>query len=286
MPRLVEGSRIAGVFRPQCARRWGMAKAPAVAGGGGDNAASACGAGVVRPGNALLSLGTSGVLFVSTARFSPNPEGGVHAFCHAVPETWHQMGVILSAAGSLDWLARVLGTTAPNLLKLMAKGLKGPSTVIFLPYLSGERTPHNDAEIRGSFSGLAADTERKDLVHSVLDGVAFGFRDCLESLKSAKTDVSRGTAVGGGARSQAWLRIIATALGIPIDVPAAGGDVGAAFGAARLGLVAATGADPLEVCAPPRMVGTVEPDRRLAAAYEEQWLRYRALYPALMGLSR
>lgn len=280
VPRLVEGTEVSGRLRPALAKRWGMDTAPVVAGGGGDNPASACGTGTVKPGSAFLSLGTSGVLFVSNARFSPNPQGGAHAFCHAVPKTWHQMVVILSAAGSLDWLARMLGDAPSVLLAEAARDMRGPSPITFLPYLSGERTPHSDAAIRGAFLGLAAETERRDLVRAVLEGVAFAFRDCLEALKATGTRVSEATAVGGGARSRSWLEIIATVLGIPIRVPAAG-DVGAAFGAARLGLIAATGADPLAVCTPPRIVATIEPRRALARAYGDRWRQYRALYPAL-----
>ncbi|MGE4247521.1 MAG: FGGY-family carbohydrate kinase, partial [Parvibaculaceae bacterium] len=280
MPRLVEGTEVSGRLRSALAKRWGMDIAPVVAGGGGDNPASACGTGTVRPGSAFLSLGTSGVLFVSNARFSPNPAGGVHAFCHALPKAWHQMGVVLSATGSLDWLARMLNTEPRALLAHAAGEMRGPSPVTFLPYLSGERTPHSDASIRGAFAGLAAETERRNLVRAVLEGVAFAFRDCLEALKAAGTKVTQATAVGGGARSRPWIEIIATVLGIPIRVPAAG-DVGAAFGAARLGLIAATGAEPLAVCTPPRIVATLEPRRALARAYEDRWQRYRALYPGL-----
>jgi xylulokinase len=257
-----------------------MDRAPVVAGGGGDNAASACGTGTVKPGTAFVSLGTSGVLFVSNARFSPNVEGAVHAFCHAVPRTWHQMGVILSAAGSLEWLSRALDARAGDLISVVGKRVSGPSPITFLPYLSGERTPHNDAAIRGAFVGLSAESERRDLVHAVLDGVAFAFRDCLEALKAAGTKVNRATAVGGGARSKLWLEILATVLGIPIDVPAAG-DIGAAFGAARLGLIAATGAGPFAVCTPPRITASIAPSRPLVRAYSERWQRYRSLYPAL-----
>jgi len=285
MPRLVEGSEISGTLRPALRRRLGMEQEPVVAGGGGDNAASACGTGIVRPGTALLSLGTSGVLFVSTRRFAPNTEGGVHAFCHAVPDTWHQMGVILSAAGSLEWLAGVLGRPAGELAASVGKGVRGPSAATFLPYLSGERTPHNDAGARGAFVGLEAGAEARDLTHAVLDGVAFAFRDALEALKAAGTRVSEATAVGGGARSTTWLRIIATVLGIPLRVPA-GGEIGAAFGAARLGLVAATGADPFAVCAQPSTMSTVEPERSWASAYADRFKTYRALYPALKEAMR
>ncbi|HTN95821.1 MAG TPA: xylulokinase, partial [Nordella sp.] len=212
MPKLFEGTEPTGTVRPELAKSWGMAKPPVVAGGGGDNAASACGIGAVKPGAAFVSLGTSGVLFVSNARFSPNTHHAVHAFCHAVPKTWHQMGVILSATASLEWLSARLKVPAPKLTGALGDRLAGPAPVLFLPYLSGERTPYNDATIRGSFMGLGHESDDAALTHAVLDGVAFAFRDCLEALKADGTDVARATAVGGGSNSRLWLKIIATAL--------------------------------------------------------------------------
>ncbi|WP_246734236.1 FGGY-family carbohydrate kinase, partial [Oharaeibacter diazotrophicus] len=209
--------------------RWGLAGRAVVAGGGGDNAASAVGMGAVRPGVAFASLGTSGVLFVSNAAFSPNTAGAVHAFCHAVPGTWHQMGVVLSAAASLEWLSRTLGEAAPSLTGALGDAPSAPAPVMFLPYLSGERTPHNDADIRGAFVGLAPETDRRALTQAVLEGVAFAFRDCLGALNDAGTDVARAFAVGGGSRSAAWLAILAAVLDRPLDVTAEG-DAGGAFG--------------------------------------------------------
>src|SRR5690606_28828964 len=145
MPRLVEGTEVSGELKAELARRWGMSGRVVVAGGGGDNAASACGIGAIRPGEGFVSLGTSGVLFVSNAAFSPNTAGAVHAFCHAIPETWHQMGVILSATDSLNWLAGITGREAATLAAAAEKDFAGPGDEIFLPYLSGERTPHNNA---------------------------------------------------------------------------------------------------------------------------------------------
>ncbi len=251
MPRLYEGSEATGRLSPSVAKAWGMPKLPFVAGGGGDNAASACGMGAVKPGAAFVSLGTSGVLFVSNEKFRPNTKGAVHAFCHAVPDTWHQMGVILSATASLEWLASILKTPAPKLTHKLGDKISGPSSAMFLPYLSGERTPVADAQARGILMGLGHETDANVLTHAVLDGVAFAFRDCLEALKAAGTSVERVTAVGGGSRSELWLRIIATVLNIPVDVPM-DGDFGGAFGAARLGLIAATGASVASVCTGPQ----------------------------------
>ena len=280
MPELFEGTDATGRLTATVAKAWGMPKCPVVAGGGGDNAASACGIGAVTDNSALLSIGTSGVLFVSNDKFRPNAERVVHAFCHAVPNTWHQMGVILSAAASLEWLAGVLQTPAPKLTAALGSKLSGPAANLFLPYLSGERTPVGDAQVRGLIMGLGHETDRKALTHSVLDAVAFAFRDSLESLKDAGTRIERVTAVGGGTKSELWLKIIATALGVPVDLPAAG-DVGGAFGAARLGLIAATGADYRSVLTAPKISRTIKPEAKAQAAYEAQYRRYTKIYPAI-----
>ncbi len=282
MPRLVEGSEASGTLRADLADRWGMAKAPAVAGGGGDNAASACGIGAVEPGRAFLSLGTSGVLFVATDRFRPNVEGAVHAFCHALPGSWHQMAVVLAAADSLNWLARLLKSDAAALTAALGDEPAGPSPVLFLPYLGGERTPHNDATIRGAFAGLSQTADDAALTRAVLEGVGFGFKDGFRALQAAGSDVETFTAVGGGARSALWLKLLATILDRPVEVPA-NGDFGAAFGAARLGMAAATGTDPRTICTKPPIARTIAPDRRWTEAYAERFERYRALYPALKG---
>lgn len=280
MPGLVEGTAPAGTLRPALAAQWGLGTGVVVAGGAGDNAASACGMGTVREGTAFVSLGTSGVLFAANASYLPNPESAVHAFCHALPETWHQMGVILSATDALNWHSRVTGASAADLTGEVGEVLKAPSSVTFLPYLSGERTPHNDAAIRGAFLGLGHESGRVVLTQAVLEGVSFAIRDSLEALKSAGTSLSRVTAIGGGSRSRYWLKSIATALDLPVDLPA-DGDFGAAFGAARLGLIAATGAVPTDILTAPRTAETIEPETALTAAYEDAYQRYRRLYPAI-----
>jgi len=278
MPELFEGTAATGRLREPLRARWGFDRAPVVAGGGGDNAASACGIGAVRPGSAFLSLGTSGVLFVSNAQFSPNTAGAVHAFCHALPDTWHQMGVILSATDSLNWYARLLDTPAPVLTAALGERVSRPSPALFLPYLSGERTPHNDAGARGAFIGLDQTSSRQDLTQAVLEGVGFAFRDCLRVLNDAGTRVERAFAVGGGSNSPVWLAIMASILDRPLDVSAAA-DVGAAYGAARLGMAAfSESRDPASLMPPPSIERTVEPDPALARAYAERYGRYRALY--------
>jgi xylulokinase len=281
MPRLVEGTAPAGQLKPELAARWGMGPAVRLAGGAGDNAAGAVGLGAIRPGDAFLSLGTSGVLWATTARFAPYPQAAVHAFCHAVPGTWHQMGVTLSAAASLAWWARITGTTEAALLAELPP-LRAPSPALFLPYLSGERTPHNDGAVRGAFAGLSHDEGRAALTQAVLEGVAFSFRDCLDCLAASGTRIAAADVIGGGSRSAAWIAILASVLGITLH-RLAEGEQGGAFGAARLARLAVTGEDPASVCAPPDRLEAIAPDPALADAYAAQWARYRALYPALKG---
>jgi xylulokinase len=278
MPRLVEGTAASGALRATVAERWGMRRGVVVAGGAGDNAASACGIGAIRSGAAFASVGTSGVLFVANAAFSPNTEGAVHAFCHAVPATWHQMGVILSAADSLNWLARVLDASAVELIRALGPAVTGPSPVLFVPYLSGERTPHNNVAARATFLGLGHDTDRTVLTQAVLEGVAFAFRDCLHVLRDAGTDIRRAAAVGGGARSRVWLAILANVLARPLDVPPAN-EFGAALGAARLAMVAA-GGDAASSMQSPDFETTIEPDPTLVGRYAQAYERYRAIYPS------
>jgi xylulokinase len=279
MPALYEGTAATGMLRPVLAKQWGMGDRVVIAGGAGDNAASACGIGAVRPGSAFVSLGTSGVLFTTIARFSPNAASAVHTFCHALPATWHQMGVILSATASLDWLAGVTGRTSAELTGGLGD-LTGPSRVRFLPYLSGERTPHNDATARGAFVGLDQGSDVDTLTRAVLEGVAFALRDNLDALAEAGTQLTRIVAVGGGSRASYWLKLIATVLGIPVDLPAQG-SFGAAMGAARLGQIAATGADPASVCLPPSIAATFDPEPGLAPAFLDAHAKWRTLYPAL-----
>jgi xylulokinase len=285
MPKLYEGTDATGRLTPAVARAWGMPKRPVVAGGGGDNASAACGIGAVTDNSALVSIGTSGVMFVSNDTFRPNAGRMVHAFCHAVPNTWHQMGVILSAAASLEWLAGILGAPAPKLTGALGTKLTGPSPALFLPYLSGERTPVGDSQVRGLIMGLGHESDHKVLTHAALDAIAFAFRDSLEALKDAGTEVKRVTAVGGGSKSELWLRIIATVLGVPVDLPAAG-DVGGAFGAARLGMIAATGLDYRKVLTAPKTARTIKPEARARDAYEEHYRRYVKIYPAIKEIYR
>lgn len=261
MPRLCEGSDATGTLLPQVADAWGMSRVP-VAGGGGDNAAGAAGIGVINAGDAFVSLGTSGVLFLATPKFLPNPDRGVHAFCHCLPGRWHQMSVILSAASCVDWAVKVTGAAdAAELLNTVeARGrLDGPE--IFLPYLSGERTPHNDPEARGVLFGLSHDTGASAIGQAVLEGVAFAFADGLDVLIEAGATIDRISVIGGGARSMWWGRVLAAALGRPL-VYRDGSAAGSAYGAARLARLARTGEAPEEVCRPPRVRAVIETNQR------------------------
>jgi len=280
MPRLVEGSDPSGTLKRDFAQRWGMDASVVVAGGAGDNAAAACGIGAIRPGEGFVSLGTSGVLFVSNDKFRPNTEGAVHAFCHAVPETWHQMGVILSATDSLNWLSKITGQQQAALSGAAEAQFTGPGEEIFLPYLSGERTPHNNAAARGSFVGLSHLSDPARLAQAVMEGVTFAFRDSQRVLADAGTKIDRLLAVGGGSKSALWLKMIATNLDMEIALPE-DGDFGGALGAARLGLCAAEGAEPASVMTMPTIKTVISPDKNLSAAYADQYARYRALYPAI-----
>jgi xylulokinase len=284
LPALVEGSAPAGRLRREIAVRLGINPDAVIAGGAGDNAASACGMGVIEPGRAFVSLGTSGVLFAATDGYRPDAASAVHTFCHALPGLWHQMGVTLSATDSLNWFAGLVEATPADLVERLGHEVVAPSSVLFLPYLSGERTPHNDAATRGAFLGLGHESGREELTRAVMEGVAFAFRDSLAALAACGARPDRVMAVGGGARSQYWVSLLATVLDLPIDVPAAG-DFGAAFGAARLGMIAATNGDPLTICTPPRIERTVIPTNAHRAAFDAAYLRYRSAYPAIRGVN-
>jgi xylulokinase len=272
MPRLVEGSDVSGDLRPDLATRWGFRGGVPVAGGGGDNAASAIGMGVTTPGRAFVSLGTSGVLFAATEGYAPAPETAVHTFCHALPGAWHQMGVILAATDALNWYAALLGTGAAELTGRLG-ALEATGSTVFLPYLGGERTPLNDAAIRGAFLGLSHATDRDAATRAVLEGVVFALRDCADALAATGTRIEHLIAVGGGSRSDYWLTALATALDMPIAVPQ-DGDFGGAFGAARLGMMAATGDTSLAT--PPPIARTIEPVSPLVQAFAEGHVRYRS----------
>lgn len=274
MPSLHEGSSAAGHLRSGIAERWGMPRA-AVAAGAGDNAAGAVGMGVIADGDALLSLGTSGVTFVATERFQPSPERALHAFCHCIPERWHLMAVHLSAASCVDWAARQLGVAGPAEIFQMAESLgAGTGDEIFMPFLSGERTPYNDPQLRAAFVGLDHDTTPARLASAVLEGVAYAHAEGFAALRDAGARIDRLAVIGGGARSRYWGSIFASLLGVPLDYLSQA-EVGPALGAARLAEIAATGATPSEVCGRPPVLATVEPDPRIGDRLARNFERYR-----------
>jgi xylulokinase len=276
MPRLFEGNAPTGKLRADVAGQLGI-PAVVVAGGGGDNAASAAGLGVVAPGQAFLSLGTSGVLFVVTDKFRPNPTKAAHAFCHCLPQRWHQMSVILTAAAALDWVTQLAGfkNVVEAAAAAEARGMCSQSP-IYLPYLSGERTPHNDPCARGVFFGLTPETTGADLVHAVLEGVALAFADGMDALLESGGEIGDISVTGGGARLPYWGRILASAIDHPLTYRE-GGEVGAASGAARLGRLALTGENPDKVCVAPPVTRVVEPE----AGFKEKMSRRRPLFVSL-----
>jgi xylulokinase len=282
MPRLVEGSEASGTLRAALASRWGLRANVIIAGGGGDNAASAIGVGVVKGGDAFVSLGTSGVLFAATDAYQPDAASAVHSFCHAVPDTWHQMGVILAASDAMSWFGRVLGATPEDMTAELGP-LQAPSNTLFLPYLGGERTPHNDSVIRASFLNLDHGTDRHALTRAVIEGVTFAVRDSFDALTSTGTKIERLLAVGGGSKSEYWVQAIATALGLPISIPVSG-DFGGAFGAARLGMMAA-GGSVLDVATAPKIARVVDPVMALQDDFLSGLTSYRAAYKALKTLA-
>lgn len=287
VPRLVEGSQTGGMLRAELAREWGIKGPVVIAGGAGDNAASAVGMGVVAPGDSFISLGTSGVLFAASDAYQPNPAQGLHTFCHALPGQWHQMGVMLSAASCLRWVTGITGAANEAALLAEVEALSPAARAtapLFLPYLSGERTPHNDPHASGCFIGLRHDTDRALLGYAVLEGVAFGLRDCYGALQEAGGTIRTAALVGGGSQSGYWAELLASALDVPLTLNR-GGEVGAALGAARLALLAAIPELTVaEVCVAPPVLRVVQPDPAWRDVLSARYDRFRALYTQLQGL--
>ncbi|MFM2058479.1 MAG: xylulokinase [Pseudomonadota bacterium] len=285
MPELVEGSEVSGRLKPELAQRWGLPPDVIVAGGGGDNAASAVGIGAVRPGEGFVSLGTSGVIFLASDRFRPNPASAMHAFCHALPGRWHQMSVMLSAANGLSWAKRLLGFESEGALLERAAQLTPAQLArapLFLPYLNGERSPHNNPHAQGVFFGLTNDHDAATLAYAVIEGVTFGLLDGWHSLGVQPGEVEHLSLVGGGARSPLWAQMLASALGVPM-VTRRGGEAGGALGAARLAWLA-DGGTVDEVCLAPQVAARFEPDAAQAALLAPRYERFKALYRAVAPL--
>jgi xylulokinase len=252
--------------------------------GAGDQAAAALGVGIAGPGPVSVVLGTSGVVFAVLPAYAPEPEARVHVFCHAVPDTWHAMGVMLSAAGSLAWLRGVVGTAYGELDDEAARWAPGTEGLLFAPYLAGERTPHADPNARGAFVGLSLRHDRGALARATLEGVAYGLRDSLELLRALGVRAEVGRVSGGGARSELWLRIVASVLNLPLERTES--EAGSAYGAALLAGVRdgvfADAADAVARCV--RVRDRVEPDPAWVEDYERGYARFRSLYPALRPL--
>ncbi|MDO6712383.1 xylulokinase [Aliiglaciecola sp. 2_MG-2023] len=281
MPTLFEGTEITGTLTADVAAKWGMQQVPVIA-GGGDNAAGAAGVGVITPNKAFLSLGTSGVYFVANEKYLPNPEGAVHTFCHCIANTWHQMSVVLSAASCLTWVTKLTNFESESaLLEQVSKcDFSKPSSVIFLPYLAGERTPHNNPEAKGVFFGLDSDTDAAVLGRAVLEGVAFAFADGQQVLLDAGAQIDDVTVIGGGAKSPLWGKIIASVLNRPL-IYRESSEVGPAFGAARLARIGVEQIPAQQVCVNGKVTKTIEPDTVMQDFYTQQYKTYKALYQSV-----
>jgi xylulokinase len=253
--------------------------------GAGDQAAGALGVGVVGLGRLSVVLGTSGVVFAALPAYRADSEARLHTFCHAVPDTWHTMGVMLSAAGALQWFRAVAGDVShEELLREAESAPPGAAGALFQPYLAGERTPHADPDARAAFVGLTHRHDRGALARAVLEGVAYALRDSLELLRELGVDAVAARVSGGGARSDLWLRIVASVLGLPLERTSV--DEGAAYGAALLGGIKegvfADAHEAVATCV--RVRGIVEPDAGWQAEYGDGYARYRELYPTLRRL--
>ncbi len=289
MPKVFEGSEITGELHKDIAQRWKMPIVPIVA-GGGDNAAGAVGMGIIKEQQTMLSLGTSGVIFSVSDGFTANPEAALHSFGHAIPNTWHTMSVILSAASCLNWVVKLTQYASVEIaLAAVENNQKSSSSVIFLPYLSGERTPHNDANAKGVFWGMTHETTPTDLVAAVLEGVSFALLDGLDAVRSAQPISDSIDVIGGGAKSQYWLQLLADVCNVPMAYRE-GGDVGPALGAARLAALSIQGRGGSydtalhDICSKPELVKMYQPNPKKTALYLDKKERFQSLYQRIKGL--
>ena len=285
MPKLFESYEVVGTLKPETAAELGLSETVKVVAGAGDNAAAAVGTGVVGEGGCNISLGTSGTVFISSKRFGVDPNNALHAFAHA-DGGWHLMGCMLSAASCNKWLCDDILKTTDYAAeqKDITDDKLGANHVFFLPYLMGERSPINDVNARGCFIGMTMDSSRADLVQAVLEGVAFAIRDSFEVAKSLGLDIPRSRICGGGAKSPLWRRIFANVLGIPLDMVKT--EQGPGYGGAMLAMVGC-GLFPSVQAAAEALVelaSSTEPEPELAARYEEQYRKFRKIYPAVKNL--
>jgi len=279
MPELFEGNEVTGTLKPELAKRWHMPVDTKIVAGAGDNAASAMSTNTIAAGDAFLSLGTSGVYFVASDTYQSNPHQAVHAFCHCLPNRWHQMTVHLSAAVCLDWAVKALNFTDVGAL-LHAAANTGKTRCLFLPYLSGERTPHNNPYARSVFFGMDHDTTSGDLAQAILEGVAFALADGQQAMMQANTVIDTVSVVGGGARSLYWGKILSSVLGRPLQYHTDAA-VGAALGAAKLAWLAINGGDPETVLTKPALETAIYPDEKAHHSYQRQWKFFQTVYKNL-----
>lgn len=284
MPALYEGSEITGTLLPDVAKAWGMHEIAVVA-GGGDNAAGAVGVGMMNAGQAMLSLGTSGVYFAVSDGFLSKPESAVHSFCHALPERWHLMSVMLSAASCLDWAAKLTGlASVPALIDAAQQADELAEPVWFLPYLSGERTPHNNPQAKGVFFGLTHQHGPAELAQAVLEGVGFALADGMDVVHACGVQPASITLIGGGARSEYWRQMLSDISGLQLDYRT-GGDVGPALGAARLAQIAMNPLRPLSDLLPQLTLEQAHyPDAGRHALYQQRRETFRRIYQQLQPL--
>lgn len=284
MPQLFEGPEATANLSAKVAEDWGMAQVP-IAAGGGDNAAGAVGSGIVAPGEGFISLGTSGVIFLSDDQYRPNTSGAAHTFCHALPKLWHQMSVVLSAASAVDFVGRIAGFESQAALYEQTADARTPGrSAIFLPYLSGERTPHNDPKAKGAFMGLTHEDTPLSMAQAALEGVAFALADGLDVLKATGADVETLTVIGGGSRSSWWGEIIASTMNIPLSYRSASA-VGPAFGAARLARLCISGENFKDICEPPPIERIIEPNKDLTDLFAKRRETFSKFYQHIKCLN-
>ena len=284
LPALYESYEVVGTLKREIAEELGLSAEVKIIAGAGDNAAAAVGTGVVGEGGCNISLGTSGTLFVSSAEYKEDRVNALHSFCHA-DGGWHLMGCILSAASCNAWWSeKVLQTDDYAKEQAGLEEELGRNDVYFLPYLMGERSPHNDVNARGAFIGMRPDTTRKQMTLSVLEGVTFALRDCLEAAKKNGVKIERTKLCGGGAKSTLWRKIIANVMNMPVDIPQT--EQGPSYGAAMLAMVGCGEYASVRQAAEAivRVKETVLPDRQTAERYAEKYKNFTKFYPALKGV--
>ncbi len=284
LPQLYEGTEITGELTAKAAEKLGLAANIPIVAGGGDAAAGAVGIGAVSDGDAFLSLGTSGQLFVVTDSYRANPQSAVHAYAHCIRDMWFQMAAMLNGASPLNWYSSFTGIQIEELLKEAETG-RDDDNLLFLPYLTGERTPHNDPHIRAGWNGIGPDTERAAMTRALLDGIAYSFCDGLAAINAAGTNITNPAAIGGGARSDLLLQTIADATGLAIH-RCKDALTGPAFGAARLAAIADNGLKIAEIATKPPTEQTFHPDHSRHDRHQQRLARFRQLYRATSPLAQ